>query len=38
MKRSYITLQVLIAAKMNGKNNTVKQAAASNATITHYIL
>ena len=38
MKRRYITLQVLIAAKMNGKNNLVQQAAASNATTTHYIL
>jgi hypothetical protein len=37
MKRTYITLQVLIAAKMNGKNNAVKQAAEVNATATHYI-
>ncbi len=25
MKRNYITLQILIASKMNGKKNTVNQ-------------
>jgi len=38
MKRTYITLQVLIAAKMNGKNNTVKPTVVPNAITTHYIL
>jgi len=38
MKRTYITLQILIAAKMNGKNNTVKKAVETTATTTHYIL
>jgi len=38
IKRKYITLQILIAAKMNGKNNPVKQVAEVNAITTHYIL
>lgn len=38
MKRKYITLQILIASKMNGKKNTAKQVAESNAITTHYIL
>jgi len=38
MKRKYITLQILIAAKMNGKNYAVKQVAEANAITTHYIL
>lgn len=38
MKRKYITLQILIASKMNGKKNTIKQIVDSNAITTHYIL
>jgi len=38
MKRTYITLQTLIAAKMNGKNNAIKPVAEVNAIPTHYIL
>jgi hypothetical protein len=38
MKRKYITLQILIAAKMNRKNNAVKQMAEVNAITTHHIL
>jgi len=37
MKRKYITLQILIAAKMNGKNNAVKAVVEANAITTHYI-
>ena len=37
MKRKYITLQILIAAKMNGKNNAVKAVVEGNAITTHYI-
>ena len=38
MNRKYITLQILIASKMNGKKNTVKQVAENSAITTHYIL
>jgi len=38
MKRTYITLQILIASKMNGKKNAVKEQPANMATATHYIL
>jgi len=39
MKRKYITLQILIATKMNGKNSTVKQVTPEVNTVpTHYIL
>ena len=38
MKRTYITLQILIASKMNGKKNGVKQTVESNAITTHHIL
>jgi len=39
MKRKYITLQILIATKMNGKNSAVKQVAPEVNTVpTHYIL
>jgi hypothetical protein len=37
MKGKYITLQILIAAKLNGKNSIVKLAAESSVTATHYI-
>lgn len=37
MKHKYITLQILIAAKMNRKNNAVKQVAKPGAA-THFIL
>lgn len=37
MKRTYITLQILIAAKMNAKNNAVNQVAEVNTATTHYI-
>jgi hypothetical protein len=38
MKHTYITLQILIAAKMNGKNSNVKPVTEVNAVPTHYIL
>ena len=39
MNRKYITLQILIATKMNSKSNAVKQVVAEvNAVPKHYIL
>jgi hypothetical protein len=37
MKRTCITLQTLIAAKMNVKNNAVKQTAEPAVKATHHI-
>ena len=37
MKRTYISLQLLIAAKMNRKTRTIKIVAEPIATTTHYI-
>lgn len=37
MKHRYITLQILIAAKMNGTNNSIKPVAIANPVPTHYI-
>ncbi len=38
MKRTYITTQILIAAKMNAKNNAAKPIEKVNAITTHHIL
>ncbi len=38
MNRKYITLQILIAAKMNGKNNGIKPMVADNTVSIHHIL
>ena len=37
MKSKYITLQILIAVKMNGKNNTLQPAPENSPATTHYI-
>ena len=37
MKRTYITLQILIAAKMNAKNNEAKKVNTVTAVATHHI-